>query len=336
MVLPTMNIKKKDKKLSNKRRGRPPKYRKRIRDLHDAGYKPKEIIDKTGIPKPTVHRELKIYEKDDPPSFHNVFESKEEDKALSKIESIDEYRETPPMLNTRHKSDSSIQHQKIKGQKDTKSKTYKPQYPRYDFKNMIPRLHKELGFRKTIVKLLYMRYLWTQTNIEDVREYIRQLERKLPFYYINKGFRTIEKILDLEERIRLVQGRSLVYRGSIEIYNPTSYSRRIYRRKCYEKLFKEYGLDLPTELEHLRDIKIDNRDELEKSGIFEDLMKKAFDQLKIESNVEENIKDWREGKLDDYEKRQLLVHLIYNEHLQNNPHYNEVIETLKQEIGIKD
>ena len=69
--------------------------------------------------------------------------------------------------------------------------------------------------------------------------------------------------------------------------------------------------------------------EIPHSGIFEDLIQKAFDQFKIESSFYEKIKEWKEGKLDDYEKRQLLVHLKYNEHLQNNHYYNEVIEDIK-------
>lgn len=241
-------------------------------------------------------------------------------------------------MNTIQPFDSSINSQRVVQKNAFKSKTYKLEYPKYDFRNMIIRLHKEFGFRKTIEKVLYMRFLWNHENIKYIREYLNRLKDIFSYdYKLFQGFITIELILDLEERAKLVQGCSKDY-GGIDIANTYSYSKskRIYDNYCYEKLFKEYELELPDALESQRDWIIFNRGQLEQSGIFEDLIQKAFDQLKIEINIYEKIKELREDKLDDYEKRLLLVHLKHDEYLQKNPNFNEIIEALELEIGLKD
>jgi len=70
--------------------------------------------------------------------------------------------------------------------------------------------------------------------------------------------------------------------------------------------------------------------------LFEDLIEKALRELGTTSYIEDRISDWKQDKLDEFEKRQLLFKLITNGNVLNNPYFDEIAENLKLELLKKE
>lgn len=284
-----------DEDKNKKRRGPKPRHRETIRKLHDAGYKPKDIQDETGASKGTVSKELKKYREDDPVNYYKVFESKEESKALQKIDRIEE-----PKKNIHIKKPLSVSVEKTRVPARNRVFKLEP-YP--------IKLNLKSHYQTAIRKALDNFYRWTKYNIQEIREYLEDTELKLnpatlEFLVAHPNYnrpsilhriycephQDIQKTKELYDILGVEWKQPKASNWIKLLLNLWETSRKLRGianeyltiKEWYEKM----ELEFPQILEPEADRIITNRKDLERTGIFEDIEHNITREIGIEDEIE--------------------------------------------------
>ena len=242
----------------------------------------------------------------------------------SKIESINEPEEKTQKINQAPTSDSAVQYQKVKQKTKEESKTkLKPPEIKlclYEFKD----------YRTAIQDALNNQYRWTPYNIKEIKDYLYSLRGVI--YPYPKWLEYLDKLLWLHEHSRpLIPTRVLCSPYYIPIAKTTP-NHIYFKRLTVREIFKLMNLDLPEQLENeARDI-VKNLEQLELTGIFEDLKEKIREPLGIETEAQLLIDDYKKGDLDKLGKRRLMSKIQTNENISSNPYYQKILEDLKKDI----
>jgi len=287
----------KDKTLSKKRRSRISKYREQIRKLYDAGYTQKEIQKETGAPQSTVSKELKKYKEEDPVNYYKVLESEEESKAFQKIEPIEETKK-----DTHTKKPLSVITQKKRVQ--ARNRVYPPLKPK--ILKIKLRLNEFTRNKDAIRHALDNSNRWTEYNIKEIREYLKKKEETInkstPKWEWLEEAKTPQGYIDPDSCINFLTKKELCEKLGAPYYYPEwmkylkdlldlkELSRKdsaIYKENLTTKeWYDRYEIEFPKLLEPEKNMVIENRHDLIRSGIFEELEYRIKTELNIENEFE--------------------------------------------------